>query len=133
MAHFHMLLLIAMLIRIIEGMQTMYVTPNNPCPGSPCLELNSYVQNESSYFLSDTLFIFLPGNHFLDSVVMIANKNNLQLIGSPILTQYPISKKVHEYGFNSYDEDSYVTYMESSTQIVCTGYNDTGFIIFQHQ
>ena len=129
-----MLLLIAMclmLFNMAEGMSTMYVTPNvttNQCPGTPCLELNTYVHNVSSYFLSTSEFIFLPGTHFLDSNVMVANKDNLQMIGSPNLTQYPISVKVQEYGFDSYDEDNNVTYLESSTNITCTSYNNTGFV-----
>ena len=118
-----MLLLIAIcltLFNMAEGMSTMYVTPNvttNQCPGTPCLELNTYA---SSYFLSTSEFIILPGTHFLDSHVMVANIDNLQMIGSPNLTQYPISVKVQKYGFDSYDEDNKVTYLESSTYITCT-------------
>ena len=114
-----------------EGMSTIYVTPNvttNQCPGTHCLELNTYVHNASSFFLSTSEFIFLPGIHFLDSHVMVANIDNLQMIGSPNLTQYPFSLKVQEYGFDSYDEDNNVTYLESSTHITCTSYNDTGFV-----
>ena len=140
MAHFRMIVLIYnmllqcyILLKITEGMQTMCVTPNisityNQCPGSPCLELNTYIHNASSYFLSDTLFKFLPGNHYLESHVTVVNKVNLQMIGSPNLTQYPISVKVREYGFDLYDEDNNVTYLESSTHITCTSYNETGFI-----
>ena len=129
-----MLLLIAiclMLFNMAEGMSTMYVTPNvttNQCPGTPCLELNTYVHNASSYFLSTSDFIILPGTHFLDSHVMVANIDNLQMIGAPNLTHYLISVKVQEYGFDSYDEDNKVTYLESSTHITCTSYNDTGFV-----
>ena len=132
-----MLLLIAMclmLFKIAEGMSTIYVTPNvttNQCPGTPCLELNTYASSyfrSSSYFLSTSEFIILPGTHFLDSHVTVANIDNLQMIGSPNLTQYPISVKVQEYGFDSYDEDNKVTYLESSTYIICTSYNDAGFV-----
>ena len=128
-----MLLLITMyliLFNMAEG-KPIYVTPNitmDLCAGTPCFEWNTYVHNASSNFLSDTMFIFLPGTHFLDSHVIVANKDNLQMIGSPNLTQYPISVKVQEYGFDSYDEDNNVTYLESSTYITCTPYNDTGFV-----
>ena len=134
MEYLHIIMLVAThhtLFGISEGVSTMYVTPNitiNQCPGSPCLELNTYVHNASSYFLSDALFNFIPGSHFLDTHVIVANKDNFQMIGSPNLTQYPISRKVLEYGFDSYDEDSNVIYMESSTHIICTSYNETGFI-----
>ena len=127
-----MLLLIAayhILFNMAEGMP-MYVTPNittDKCPGKPCLELNTYVHNASSYFISNAEFIFLPGIHFLDSHVMIDSKVNLQMIGSPNLTQHPISVKVREYEFDVYDEDDTMTYWESSTHISCTTYNHTGF------
>ena len=128
-----MLLLIAtyhILFNVAEG-TPMYVTPNittDKCPGRPCLELNTYVHNASSYFISNAEFIFLPGVHFLDSQVMIDSKENLQMIGSPNLTQHPISVKVLEYEFDVYDEDDTVTYWESSTHITCTTYNHTGFV-----
>lgn len=128
-----MLILVAtflLLASVVEG-DTMYVTPNvttTICPGTPCFELNTYVRNSSSYFSSDAVFIFLPGTHVLDSIVMVANKDNIQMIGSSNLTQYSISAKVLEYHFDAYDKDSSVTYQESSTEVLCTGYNNTGFV-----
>ena len=119
-----------LLVTVVEG-NTMYVTPNvttNTCPGTPCFELNSYAHNSSYYFFSDAIFIFLPGIHVLDSFVMVANKDNITMIGSSNLTQYNISVKVLEYRFDPYDKDSSVTYQESSTKVFCTGYNNTGLV-----
>ena len=44
-----------------------YVTPTlptgTPCPGQPCLTLDQYIANSSTYITSNTVFKLLPGRH----------------------------------------------------------------------
>ena len=100
----------------------LYITPNVTCPKSPCYELKTYVQNESRYLQSNTQIIFLPGIHLFDlgQVFVVKDKYAISLIGSDNLTQHSLAEKVHQYGFDHYDEDDNITYLESSTKIMCT-------------
>ena len=103
----------------------LYITPNvstTTCPKYPCYELKAYVQNESCYLQSNTQIIFLPGIHLLElgQVFAVKDKYAISLIGSDNLTQHSLAEKVHQYGFDHYDEDDNITYLESSTKIMCT-------------
>ena len=65
-----------------------YVRPSNSpntasCPGQPCLTLDEYVANSSTYFTSDTIFQFVNGSHRLSQNLTVSTVCNLSLIGSP--------------------------------------------------
>ena len=102
----------------------LYITPNvsTTCPKYPCYELDTYVQNESRYLQSNTQIVFLPGIHLFDlgQVFVVKDKYAISLIGSDNLTRHSLAEKVHQYGFDHYDEDDSITYLESSTKIMCT-------------
>ena len=102
-----------------------YVTPlGDSCFSdleNSCFDINTYVQNVSKYFVSNTTFIFLPGIHLLyvTSLVQIQNVENLCLISSNNFTQSSIADDVITYNFEPYEDDSNVTYLESLTNITC--------------
>ena len=50
----------------------------------PCLSLSEYAQNISCYFMSNTVFHFLPGNHSVSETtwMIIQDVQNVSLIGS---------------------------------------------------
>ena len=64
----------------------LYVIPDNNtglCPTtnkSFCQTFNSYVDQAASYFLSDTILLFLPGNHFLNYTAKFGNISNIGLV-----------------------------------------------------
>ena len=57
------------------------VAPTTGCPSgdSPCHSLQYYVNH--SNFTNNSRFLFLEGEHHLDSVVTISNVANLSLVG----------------------------------------------------
>ena len=64
--------------------KVFYVKPTVPtteCPSgdSPCHSLQYYANNSS--FTNNSRFLFLEGEHHLDSVVEIRNVANLSLVG----------------------------------------------------
>ena len=61
----------------------------------------------------------------LGDLLLVQDKYNISLVGSANLTVHTVAEKVKEYGFDQHDEDDHITYLESSTKIVCS--NQSGF------
>ena len=116
--------------------QVYYVLPqgtsNSICPhdGNLCTDINTYAQNVWKYFLSNTTFIFLPGNHFLEikNIVNIQDVDTLNLVSNGNFKWSSIANDSIEYNFDQYNDDSSVTYKESLASIACTG--SSGFSFF---
>ena len=104
-------------------------TSNSSCPGNPCLDINTYIQDLLKYFVSNTTFIFLPGIHFLDieGLFSIQDVNTMLLIGNSTSKQSSIADDSVLYKFTQYDDDSTVTYLESLANITCTGSSGLSF------
>ena len=64
-----------------------YVKPQyddfSECPkaSDPCLALGNYTQQLDTYFISNSKFIFLPGNHQMDSRLSLENLTNVTFQG----------------------------------------------------
>ena len=111
---------------------TYYVAQNTSmCTNAtnPCQEFGKYLINASIYFQSRTKFIFLPGEHLfnIESVLEVHNKWNILLVGSDIFTQHSVAENVNEYGFDSYNDDYNITYLQSTTIILCTNPSGLSF------
>ena len=63
-----------------------YVRSNasTTCPVKSCLTLNEYANDSVKYFTSDTSFIFLDGEHYLDSALWVRNKANISMRGTNV-------------------------------------------------
>ena len=63
------------------GAAVYYVRPTQPrnatCPGDPCLTLDEYAVSSERYFISNTAFLFLGGNHELSSSFNVSGIHNL--------------------------------------------------------
>ena len=61
-----------------------YVQSNTSaaCPTESCLTFNEYVSDMETYFTSNTSFIFLEGEHYLDSALLIDGKSNITMKAS---------------------------------------------------
>ena len=79
--------------------QELYVKPTDdtPCP-EPCHTLEEYVQNATQYFVSNTTFNFLPGNHDLSQSLNVSGVTNLALVAingtvriGAIIDYFPLS------------------------------------------
>ena len=65
-----LVLLLLLFLPLCSAQSTYYVTPtpDTPCPGEPCYSLSEYISGEAGLLDSDDLtFLFLPGDHILDS------------------------------------------------------------------
>ncbi len=62
--------------------QVLYVKPteNTSCP-EPCHTLDEYVQNTTRYFVSNTVFKFLPGTHKLSHPLSVSGVTNIAMVG----------------------------------------------------
>ena len=63
-----------------------YVRSNasTTCPVKSCLTLNKYANDSLKYFTSDTSFVFLDGEHYLDSALWVRNKTNISMRGANV-------------------------------------------------
>ena len=104
---------------------------NSSCPvdSNPCFDINTYVQHVSKYFVSNTTFNFLPGNHILDTAGLfnVQSIDSLALIGNSSSKQSSVFDDSLTYNFTQYDDDRSVTYLESLTTMTCTGYSGFSF------
>ena len=87
-------ILILLLLTVAVAVQsaTWYVTTGNnstaSCPvgsNDSCFILAHYAQNAAHFFTSDSVLVFLPGDHYLDvedQHILIYNASNLTLRGS---------------------------------------------------
>ena len=65
-----------------SALHSHYVKPDNPssliCPGQPCLTLDQYTQHAATYFTTGSTFLFLPGNHTLQTTINLTDIYNLK-------------------------------------------------------
>ena len=63
-----------------------YVKPNNYtsliCPGQPCLTLDQYTQQTATYFSTGSTFLFLPGNHTLQTIIELKDISDVVFRGT---------------------------------------------------
>ena len=52
------------------------------CPTESCLTFNEYVNDTETYFTSNTSFIFLEGEHYLDSALVVDGKSDITMKAS---------------------------------------------------
>ena len=106
-------LLLLLLLPLCSAQSTYYVTPtpNTPCPGQPCYSLSDYISGEAGLLDSNDLtFLFLPGNHSLDSSgpVNIAQSASLNLFGnitsSPNITSMIICSQNTSFFFSQINQ-----------------------------
>ena len=51
------------------------------CPGQPCLTLDQYNQQTETYFTTESTFVFLPGNHTINTTVNLTSISEITLRG----------------------------------------------------
>ena len=67
---------------LVFGKSRFYVHARKPWPCiDPCMSLNDYVKNATSYFISNTTFVFLEGRHYLDTSLKIESACDLAMEG----------------------------------------------------
>ena len=60
-----------------------YVKPSSliSCPGQPCLTLDEYNQQTETYFTTGSTFVFLAGNHTINTTVNLTSISEITLRG----------------------------------------------------
>ena len=78
-------ILIVILVVWSTSAHVHYVKPNNytsqSCPGQPCLILDQYTQQTATYFTTGSTFLFLPGNHSLQTTLNLTNISDVVFRG----------------------------------------------------
>ena len=84
----HLLALICVIhyLHFASAKTELYVRSNTSttCPVKSCLTLNEYANDYVKYFTSDTSFVFLDGEHYLDSALWVQNKTNISMNGTNV-------------------------------------------------
>ncbi len=79
------LLLLLQVITTVSSQPVCFVKPNasqaQECPGQPCFTLDQYTQQAGRYFTTGSHFLFLPGDHSLQTTLSITNVSNITLGG----------------------------------------------------
>ena len=55
-------------------------SPSDSCPAEPCLTLSQFANNSSNYVSINTTLLFLPGNHSLESELLVTNISMASMI-----------------------------------------------------
>ena len=78
------LVLLQALMLLEASKSTYFVKPENSSCSShqyPCLTLDEYASNQSEFFTSDSIFLFLNGSHTTRNGVFLRNVSNIILKG----------------------------------------------------
>ena len=86
-----------------SGTSVFYVRPatSDTCPGHPCLLLSDYTHNTEEYFTSDTIFLFLEGEHDLSDLLVLDNITNFTLSGMSSKVSIVMSEEAGVWCTNS--------------------------------
>ena len=80
-------------------------TPDSPCPGTskgePCFTLREYTANHTA-FSSDTILKFYPGNHVMDSQLIVSSVNSFVMQGTKTITIF-CSQPYDDYRFKFHE------------------------------
>ena len=79
------LILTTLLLFFLPTQEIRYVKPRDSspvsCPGQPCLTLDQYAEQTTTYFTTGSTFVFLAGNHTVLNAVNISRISSLILRG----------------------------------------------------
>ena len=135
----HYLLALFVFLHSGSAVTEYYVrsTTSTDCPAEPCITLNEYAHNSEKYFTSNTAFIFLDGEHYLDTLLILTSLSYLSMNGTAnvtiILSEYAfitaagmqefaissLEIKYHSYHIN--DEDGQALVLYASQNVTLTG------------
>ena len=68
----------------VQDASMYYVIPtaHSPCPDERCYTLSHIIEKANHYITSNTSLVFLPGNHTVESGLLIRNIASLTMLGS---------------------------------------------------
>ena len=107
---------------------TYMVSANGTCSDNKtCDTFNAYAKN-MSWFQSNTIFCFLPGNHTMTiGNLRVDGISDISFVGLGTFVQLSIHDKVDDFNFTTpLDDDRNITFLEPTTIIQCE--NSSGFV-----
>ena len=111
---------------------TYIVTPDGKCPNSSeplhnasCNTLDTYIQNASAYFVSNTTFCFMSGRHIMNVMVTIRSISNISFIGFGTAVQNSVYYKAKQFNFSDLFPKDDRPFLEPAAIIECK--NHSGF------
>ena len=125
----HLLLLLSAVLQVCSATE-YYVRPTEPtdttCPGHPCLTLKEYISTDH-YIKSNTVFIFLPGQHHMNRPLEVIDTQNVTLKSISNKTVQPVLVprfpcEVHSHCLELFNISSH-----TSDPDCCEAFNDYGF------
>ena len=76
------MIIVSLILWSTSALHERYVKPDNPsslsCPGQPCLTLDQYTQQAATYFTTGSTFLFLSGNHTLQTTINLTDIHDLK-------------------------------------------------------
>ena len=79
---------VVILLPMTSNQYVHYVKPSKylspSCPGQPCLTLDQYTQQTATYFTTGSTFLFLPGNHTLQTTIELKDTSDVEFRGTEV-------------------------------------------------
>ena len=87
-----LLMVLSVNMCISHALQRNYVKPyeNLTCPDDPCMTFEAYTEAAEIRFISNTNFVFLPGDHYYSGHLRLINITNMQLQGPLSFAEHPV-------------------------------------------
>ena len=79
----HAILILQIAVFSASTQAVHYVKPSSliSCPGQPCLTLDQYNQQTETYFTTESTFVFLAGNHTINTTINLTSISEITLRG----------------------------------------------------
>ena len=81
----------------------VYPAGGGNCPTPPCLTLDDYLSHASHYFTNHSSFLFLPGQHSLNTTLRLENLENVTLRATEAGATITVSPEGGVVCFNLYN------------------------------
>ena len=74
---------IALLVGVVYSQQNdVKANRSQNCPDQPCHDLQYYASRGAMYFTTGSTFVFLPGNHSINSFILLQNVSDVLFKGN---------------------------------------------------
>ena len=92
-----MVLELSVNVCISHASRRNYVKPyeNLTCPDDQCMTFEAYTEAAETYFVSNTNFVFLPGDHHYSGCLRLINVTNMQFQGPLSSAEHPVQIIFH--------------------------------------
>ena len=121
-------ILLVLFCRVLASASEHVVYPagGGNCPTPPCLTLDDYLSHASHYFTNHSSFLFLPGQHSLNTTLRLENLENVTLRATEAGATITVSPQGGVVCYNLYD------FAVSGLEITFSGLMSTSAFSFEN-